>query len=67
MLDYSLGVGLDGPEVAVLVRKMIGEANLEQPYICCCTAYTEESFKNKAFEAGMDDFLTKPVKHSNLS
>ena len=56
---------LDGPQVAIRVREIIcenkhfGEADV--PYICCCTAYAEASFKKKAKEAGMDHFITKPI------
>ena len=45
-LDYSLGDDLDGPEVAQEIRKIVEETKgiVEQPYICCCSAYTESSF-----------------------
>ena len=64
LLDYSMP-DLDGPQVAILVREIIcenenfGEANV--PYICCCTAYAEASFKKNAEAAGMDHFVTKPI------
>ena len=32
-----------------------------KPYICCVTAYSEASFLHRAFAAGVDSFLTKPV------
>jgi len=43
---------------------MLGEESV--PYICCCTAYVEASFKKNAISAGMDHFLTKPIKQSDL-
>ena len=63
ILDYSLGDNLDGPEVAQEIRKIVEETegSVEQPYICCCSAYTESSFQVKAINAGMDDFIVKPI------
>ena len=66
LLDYSLGDGFDGPEVAREIRKTVSSAALSQPYICCCTAYTEDSYMQEAFEAGMNDFLNKPILLSHL-
>jgi len=42
-------------------------ARVEFPYVCCCTAYAEASYKRLAKEAGMNKFLTKPVKDSELN
>ena len=39
LLDYSLGNGFDGPDVASAMRVLIQDAGVQQPYICCCTAY----------------------------
>lgn len=66
LLDYSLGDGFDGPDVAVAIRALIDEAGLPQPYICCCSAYTSESYKRKALEAGMDNFVTKPLDNATV-
>ena len=70
LLDYSMPE-MDGPNVAAEIRfifqqnTLLGEDQI--PYICCCTAYTETSFKQKAIAAGMDHFLIKPVKSSELA
>ena len=63
ILDYSLGDSLDGPEVAQEIRKIVEETegSVKQPYICCCSAYTESSFQVKAINAGMDNFIVKPI------
>ena len=42
-LDYCMQ-DMDGPEVALEIRRMLSEANIEQPFICCCTAYIDESY-----------------------
>ena len=52
---------MNGPMVATKIRNMLDEAEVKQPYICCCTAYTDESFMREAFASGMDSFQTKPV------
>ena len=48
MLDYSMP-DLDGPQVAIQIRELIFEnehlGEAKDPYICCCTAYAEASFK----------------------
>ena len=43
-LDYSMD-GMDGPDVAIKIRRLVQEANLCQPIICCCTAYSEVTFE----------------------
>ena len=48
LLDFSMP-GMDGPEVSRRIHKMYAESEVvskeQVPYICCCTAYTEDSFK----------------------
>ena len=66
LLDFSMP-DLNGPEVAILIRKIVNEAGmLQQPYICCCTAYTDPSYGKRAIEAGMDSVMTKPIKSNEL-
>ena len=37
--------------------------NTEQsPYICCLSAYSEQTFVERAKAAGMHDFMTKPAQ-----
>lgn len=66
LLDYSLGDGLDGPDVARQIIRITEQAGLSQPVICCCSAYTEDSFIKKALEAGMQSYITKPVNLQSL-
>ena len=69
LLDFSMP-GMDGPTVAKEIQKLYQESETvtidKVPYICCCTAYTSVEFKNKALEAGMDHFLTKPISKQQL-
>lgn len=66
LLDFSLGDGLDGPDVAREIRQMVSQADLPQPYICCCTAYTASSYSQQALDAGMNDCIKKPVELATL-
>ena len=69
LLDYSMPE-MDGPQVATAIVAMfrnnplISEDNI--PYICCCTAYSGQTFMNTAFDAGMNHFLTKPLDFLEL-
>ena len=62
--------GMDGPTTVREILRLYRESphiSIDQfPYICCCTAYSEEQFKNAAFDAGMNHFLTKPISMDNL-
>ena len=65
-MDYSMPI-LNGIESTKLIRKCVREYGYdpdnkaESPYICCLSAYNEQSYIDKAFEAGMDNFMTKPA------
>ena len=63
MLDFSMPT-LSGPEVATRIRQMLKNANLEEPLICCCSAYDEGCFVEEAHRAGMNTFLTKPINQA---
>ena len=60
LLDYSMPE-MDGPQVAIEIRKILQEQDISQPMICCCTAYDDISYQKKAYEAGMNNFVIKPV------
>lgn len=53
------------------IRRMFNQSILidseQVPFIACCTAYVEASFRGKALEAGMDHFLTKPFDQKDLN
>ena len=53
LLDYSMP-GMDGPQVAIETRKLLKMAGVEIPYICCCSAYSEATYKQNALAVGMN-------------
>ena len=42
--DYSMPE-MDGVQVSRMIRKLLAQAKLSIPYICCCTAYNLEEFE----------------------
>ena len=69
LLDYCMPE-MDGPQVARQLRHTLDEhsdTGVQQPFICCVTAYTENSFKKSAMSAGMNEFLSKPVTDGDLA
>lgn len=66
LLDYSLGDEMNGPQIARKIIELFKHETAERPYICCCSAYTEKSYSESAIEAGMDDFMTKPLTGDGL-
>ena len=65
LLDYSMP-GIGGLEVAKIICNLVQEHDLKKPYLCCCTAYTSEKYRNSAISAGFDRFLTKPVTAEDI-
>lgn len=71
LLDYSMPK-LDGPQTAIKIKEIYETYNkksvkkLELPYIVCLTAFKEEIFEKKARQAGMNQFVSKPITNLNL-
>ena len=65
LLDYSMPL-MNGLEAARKMRTLIEDRHEFQPYIVCCSAYDADNFKEEAYSAGMDKFLTKPVNANEL-
>ena len=65
MLDYSMPE-LDGPQTAIRIRQVCKEANVDQPYICCVTAYSETHYRRHAKEAGMNKLMVKPLQGKQI-
>lgn len=64
-LDYSMP-DLDGPEVSKELYRILEKERIAIPHICCCTAYSQNTFKDRAIAAGMHQFITKPVSFKEL-
>ena len=60
MLDYSMPEK-DGPQTSIAIRELFKDADIDRPYICCVTAYSEAHYERRALEAGMDEFMVKPL------
>jgi CheY-like chemotaxis protein len=56
---------VDGLEAARAIRKRWPPAS--QPYVVAMTGYTGDKDKKRCLNAGMDDYLSKPVRISDLS
>jgi hypothetical protein len=55
---------LDGAEVARAIRKEMTEST--RPYLITLTAAATLADRQRCLDAGMDDFLTKPLRMSTL-
>lgn len=56
---------MDGYEATLAIRKNEEHTGMHIPIIALTANATEED-KNRCFQAGMDDFITKPVKSEKL-
>lgn len=55
--------GKDGLEATADIRKM---KDIKQPVIIAMTAYAMQGDKDRCLAAGMDDYISKPVRMSDL-
>ncbi len=62
LLDWEMP-GLSGPEVCEALRS---EETSKRPYLIMLTARSAEADIVRGFEAGVDDYLTKPFVRSEL-
>jgi CheY-like chemotaxis protein len=62
LLDIRLP-GLDGYQVA---DRLLGGALVTRPLIIAITAYSQDRYRDRADEAGIDLFVTKPVTGKEL-
>ncbi len=57
---------VDGIEATQEIRRRCSEEQKEQPIIFALTANSMERDRTLAKQAGMDDFLLKPIKAKTL-
>lgn len=60
LLDCNMPV-MDGFETARRLKAMFLENKLRPLKIIACTAFVQQAELNRALEAGMDDYCTKPI------
>ena len=46
--DFSMPQ-MDGPQLIEAIRTLCDHEDIRQPYITCCTSYTDDTFANRAF------------------
>lgn len=56
--------GMDGYEATQKIREIYGE---NSPYIVALTAHAMPEYRERSFQAGMQDYLSKPVKQDELA
>jgi len=64
LMDWYLRNGMDGIEATRRIRN--SQEIAKQPHIILITAYGQADLQTEAEQAGVDDFLTKPVSRSVL-
>lgn len=65
---------MDGKGFMVEFNKIFGREGVtanggvfvKRPQVCCMSAHTAEQIRQEAFEAGMDDYLTKPTSKDDM-
>tara|TARA_R110002072_G_scaffold216391_1_gene373771 strand:+ start:282 stop:2777 length:2496 start_codon:yes stop_codon:yes gene_type:complete len=58
--------GVDGYAAAIAIRALEASNKLPKVPIIALTAHVVESYRTRAIEAGMTDFVTKPINHATL-
>mmetsp|Transcript_34845 Transcript_34845/g.45878 ORF Transcript_34845/g.45878 Transcript_34845/m.45878 type:complete len:117 (-) Transcript_34845:106-456(-) len=65
LIDFCMP-GLDGPSTALEIRELCQDAGRPVPYMACCSAYTEYTFRQIALDSGMDAFYSKPLSNAQI-
>ena len=58
---------MDGFESAAKIREHERTNNLQPAKICALTGVTSEEARSNAFNAGVDKYLTKPIRMKELT
>jgi CheY-like chemotaxis protein len=61
-MDCNMPV-MDGFQATHEIRKNFDSSQI---HIAALTAYASEAFEKRCYEAGMDSFLTKPVRDDKI-
>ena len=71
-LDYEMPI-MDGESVVEELFKLYkviesgpAAANFIRPKICCMSAHTSEQIRKHALSVGMDDYLVKPTRKTDM-
>lgn len=64
LMDFQMP-HVDGPLAATVIRKM-PHITQDRLVIIALTAYDDDKSKRDCLEAGMNDFITKPISHAVL-
>ncbi len=65
LMDCQMPI-MGGCEATQVIRKFEKREDLQRTTIIAMTADTSKKTKEECFEAGMDEFLTKPIKQEHL-
>ena len=57
---------VDGYQATDKIRHLFYQYGLDQPIITAVTGHTEQSYVNKAINAGMNSIIQKPVSTESL-
>lgn len=64
LMDFQMP-HVDGPLAATVIRRM-PHITQDRLVIIALTAYDDDKSKRDCLEAGMNDFITKPISHATL-
>ena len=58
--------GIDGYEATLRIRQWELHNNRAQQTICALSAHAMKNYRDRCFEVGMNDFLSKPIVMAEL-
>eukprot|EP00828_Plagiopyla_frontata_P011299 TRINITY_DN16230_c0_g1_i1.p2 TRINITY_DN16230_c0_g1~~TRINITY_DN16230_c0_g1_i1.p2 ORF type:complete len:112 (-),score=17.34 TRINITY_DN16230_c0_g1_i1:175-510(-) len=66
LMDINMPI-MDGIEATKILRAKMKDQELPNTIIIACTAQVSDEQKKLCFEAGMNDFLCKPLNHNSIN